>query len=268
MANPMYRQIAENLREQIESGQIAPVEQLQTEAELRKQYQASRNTVRDAIKWLTNLGLVETRPGQGTFVPLKIDPFITNLTTKTRRAAGEVMVAGENTSFMTEAAGQQRNPAISEPQVEIQKANGRVAAQLQLPDGSQVISRHQKRFIDGTPWSLQTSFYPSRFVTEGAIRLIEADDIEGGAVQYLAEALKLTQEGYTDWITVRAPEATEAYFFNLAHDGRVSVFEIFRTSYDQNGQPIRVTVTVYPTDRNQFIVNVGDVPRAEGGKDE
>src|SRR5579863_507070 len=79
MANPMYRQIAEDLREQIESGDLEPGQQLRTELELREHYEASRNTVRDAIKWLTSLGLVETRPGQGTFVVKKEDPFITAL---------------------------------------------------------------------------------------------------------------------------------------------------------------------------------------------
>jgi hypothetical protein len=38
------------------------------------------------------------------------------------------------------------------------------------------------------------------------------------------------------------------------------VFEIFRTAFDDTGRPVRVTVTVFPTDRNQFIVNVGNVP--------
>ena len=80
MANPMYRQIAEDLRAQIESGKLKPGQQLRTEIELREHYNASRNTVRDAIKWLTNLGLVETKPGQGTFVVQTIDPFVTTLT--------------------------------------------------------------------------------------------------------------------------------------------------------------------------------------------
>ena len=57
MANPMYRQIAEDLRHQIEAGALQPGQQLRTELELREHYGASRNTVRDAIKWLTNLGL-------------------------------------------------------------------------------------------------------------------------------------------------------------------------------------------------------------------
>ncbi len=35
------------------------------------------------------------------------------------------------------------------------------------------------------------------------------------------------------------------------------MYEITRTAYDGNGQPMRVTVSVYPADRNQFIVDVG-----------
>jgi GntR family transcriptional regulator len=80
MAEPMYRKIAQDLREQIESGLIAPGEQLPTELVLRDRYGASRNTVRDAVKWLMTRGLVETRPGQGTFAVKRLEPFVTTLT--------------------------------------------------------------------------------------------------------------------------------------------------------------------------------------------
>jgi len=40
----------------------------------------------------------------------------------------------------------------------------------------------------------------------------------------------------------------------------VSVFEIFRVGFDETGERIRLTVTVYPTDRNRFVINVGDTP--------
>jgi GntR family transcriptional regulator len=259
MANPMYRQIAEDLREQIESGGLLPGQQLRTEIELRERYSASRNTVRDAIKWLTTLGLVETRPGQGTFVVKKIDPFITTLTADPKKGPGGDEVA----SFGSEVQAQRRTPFSTEPQVEIQKASGRIAADLNLPEGTAVISRHQRRSIDGTPWSMQTSYYPRGLAAKGADQLSDADDIEGGAVKYLQKTLGLRQVGYRDWITVRAPEATEALFFNLPQDGRVGVFEIFRTAFDQTLTPMRLTVTVFPTDRNQFVVNVGDVPGSD-----
>ena len=75
----------------------------------------------------------------------------------------------------------------------------------------------------------------------------------------------LKQVGYTDWIRMRTPDSTEVAFFSLPPDGRVGVFEVFMTAYDQTGWPIRLTVTVYPADRNQFIVNVGDVPESGDG---
>jgi GntR family transcriptional regulator len=263
MGTPMYRQIAEDLREQIDSGGLQPGQRLRTEIELRERYGASRNTVRDAIKWLTTLGLVETRPGQGTFVVRKIEPYITTLTADPRKARGEGVVAhGQNLyGEVDESDGgtQKRQLSNTDPQVEIQKASGYVSAQLDIPEGSSVISRHQKRYIDGTPWSLQTSYYPRGFA-QRAERLTDADDMPGGTVKYLSETLGLRQVGYRDWITVRAPEATEAVFFGLPQDGRVGVYEIFRTAFDQTGTPMRLTVTVFPTDRNQFVVNVGDVP--------
>jgi GntR family transcriptional regulator len=262
MASPMYQQIAEDLREQIETGGLEPGQQLRTELELREHYGASRNTVRDAIKWLTTLGLVETRPGQGTFVVRKIDPYITNLTAnpKVPTLYGEV---DESAAGETEGKTKKRVLMTTDPQIEIQKASADVAGQLQVAEGSQVISRHQRRYIDGTAWSLQTSFYPMGFVLQGASLLIQAEDIATGTVKYLADTLGLKQVGYRDWITVRAPDPTEAGFFSLPQDGRIAVFEVLRTAFDQTGTPMRLTITVFPTDRNQFIVDVGDVPEPD-----
>jgi len=255
MANPMYRQIAEDLREQIESGALEPGQRLRTELELRERYNASRNTVRDAIKWLTNLGLVETKPGQGTFVVQTIDPFVTTLT-------GDADGAGFSGGavYLSEVSKQDRKPAFSPVQVEIQEASDEMATTLGITKGAEVISRHERRFIDGTPWSMQTSYYPMEFADRGAERLRRARDIPEGTVKYLAHILHIRQVGYSDRITVRAPNPIEADFFKLPSDGRVPMYEITRTAYDGNEQPMRVTVTVYPTDRNQFVVNVGEVP--------
>ena len=260
MANPMYRQIAEDLRGQVESGDLEPGQQLRTEIELRDQYGASRNTIRDAIKLLIAWGMVETRPGQGTFVMRKIEPYITTLTgsPKVPILYGEV-----DDSAAGETGGTKRSLYSTDPQVEIQKAPAAIARLLQIDEGAQVISRHQKRSIDGTPWSMQTSFYPMGFVVKGADRLIQADDIAIGTMKYLEQTLGLKQVGYRDWITVRTADFTEASFFSLPPDGRISVFEVFRTAYDQTGTSMRLTVTVYPSDRNQFIVNVGDVPESK-----
>jgi GntR family transcriptional regulator len=70
--------------------------------------------------------------------------------------------------------------------------------------------------------------------------------------------MNIKQASYRDWITARAPDDNEQRFFGIAHDS--IVFEIFRLAFDQHGEAMRVTVTIFPADRNQFIVNVGDPP--------
>ena len=258
MANPMYRQIAEDLREQIESGELRPGQQLRTEIELRDRYGASRHTVRDAIKWLTTLGLVETRPGQGTFVMEARDPFVTTLTGDAATGIG----GDEGAIYRSEVSARNRKPNTSPVQVEIQSAAGEVASRLRIPEGTEVISRHERRFIDGIPWSMQTSFYPMWFADRGAQKLRSAGNISEGTTQYLADTLGVKQVGYQDWIRSRTPNATEADFFKVPPDGRVDMFEVFRTAFDGNGTPMRLSITVFPADRNEFIVNVGDVPES------
>ena len=257
MADPMYRQIADDLRRQIETGELPPGSQLRTELELREAYGASRNTVRDAIKWLATRSLVETRPGQGTFVVETIVPFITILTDDPKNASG-----GEGDTYTREVTAQLRRPKSMPPQVGIQNVDSVQAAELGLDEGATVVSRHQQRFIDNTPWCLQTSFYPMRLVTDGATRLLEAPDITEGTVEYLRGALGIEQAGYRDILIVRAPDETETRFFRLPDDGRISVIETRRTAYDEEGTAIRLTVTVYPADRNQFSIEVGKVPSA------
>src|SRR6266568_1641969 len=177
----MYQQIAGDLRRKIEGGDMPPGSRLPTEIELMEKYAASRNTVRDAIKVLTNRGLVETRPGQGTYVLKSREPFVSTLTGDPHATMGESPVQFEQ----VRAGG--GIPTVSGTRVEIQIVTGIKAEALRVDEGSQVVSRHQQRFIDGLPWSLQTSFYPMTLVQQGAIRLLEATSIDGGAVSYLAE---------------------------------------------------------------------------------
>jgi GntR family transcriptional regulator len=176
MAESLYQRIADDLRQQIESGDLPPGSQLGTEIELREYYGASRNTVRDAIKSLITRGLIETRPGQGTFVTETIVPFLTTLTGDPETAS-----SGEGQTYSQEVAATLRVPTDTEPQVGIRPASPDIAADLQISESDQVVSRHQRRPIDGTARSPQPSFYSRCFINEGgAHRLLEARNIAEG----------------------------------------------------------------------------------------
>jgi GntR family transcriptional regulator len=265
--DPLYRQIAEDLRKQIESGELAPGSQLPTELELREHYgNASRNTVRDAIKWLTTRRLVVTQPGRGTFVVETTKPFIVPLN------PAEIAPV-ESDGFMETARQQGAVPFVSPPRVEIQKAREEVPKALGIDDGASVVIRHQERFIDGRPSSLQTSYYPMEFVHAGATRLLEAVDISSeaadissggekysGVTKYLEVTLGVRQVGYRDLVRVRAPTVGEVAFFKIPDIGSVLVLVVRRTAYAEGRKPIRYTRTVYAADRNYVIIDYGAVP--------
>lgn len=288
-ADPMYRLIAEALRARIELGRtwppgaeipagpppaqgespvpptspLLPGSQLPTELELRDSYNASRNTIRDALKLLIGRGLIETRPGQGTFVVEQFKPFMTTLSGDWQEDSG--LGGGEGQAALAEVKARHRTAGASEPRVEVRRAFGYVADRLQVSEGANVISRHQERSIDGQRWSLQTSYYPFDFATRGATRLLEASNINEGTVSYLGKTLGLKQVGYRDLIAVRPPDENEIKYFRLPDDGRIAVFVLLRTGFarekDMDGVvPFRLTESVFPCDRNQFVINAGDVP--------
>jgi GntR family transcriptional regulator len=255
VADTLWRRIAEDLRRRIELGELGSQGRpLPSEPELQAQFEASRNTVRDAIRWLVGRGLVVARPGQGTFVVRKVDPFVTELPTSLTAALG-----GESAAYGSEVARGRRTARASTPRIEIQKAAGLVARELGLTKGDTVVSRHQERLIDETPWSLQTTFYPMRLVTDGATRLLEAQEILPGAVEYIEQAIDIKRVGRRDRFTIRPPDGRESQFFGLPDDGRVSIVEITQTLYGRPGA-FAVTITTYPADRNQFVMTFGHAP--------
>jgi GntR family transcriptional regulator len=249
VGDPRYQQIADDLRAKIERGEYPRGSQLPTEKELGLLYRASRNTVRDAVRVVVNLGLVHTHAGRGTFVADKIDPFVIKL----GHGPG---VGGDTAQYLSDA--RDREPFSSEPRVEVQPASA--APELRLADGASVISRHQERFLDGTPWSLQTTFYPMDLVRQGADKLLWTTRIEPGAVSYLSDVLGVKEMGWRDRVIVRVPDGNEPGFFQLPDDGRVAVIEIRRTAFRQTGEALRLTVTTWPADRNEILFTAGLVP--------
>lgn len=63
----LYRQIADTLQQEITHGMYNPSGKLPSEAALEQRFSVSRVTVRLALKYLTDEGLVERKQGKGTY---------------------------------------------------------------------------------------------------------------------------------------------------------------------------------------------------------
>lgn len=64
----LYEQIVEQIAARIIGGDLNPGDQLPSERELAEQFAVSRTAVREAVKALSEKGMVEVHPGRGTFV--------------------------------------------------------------------------------------------------------------------------------------------------------------------------------------------------------
>lgn len=89
----LYERIVSQIEQRIEAGTLKVGDQLPSEHELAEQFAVSRTAVREAIKALRQKGLVEIRPGRGT--------FITNATMDTIRNSLGMLVkfGGKNGSM-------------------------------------------------------------------------------------------------------------------------------------------------------------------------
>jgi len=65
---PLYHQLTEELRENIENGDWLPHSLIPSETELCEKYGVSRGTVRQALSQLVQEGLLYRKQGRGTFV--------------------------------------------------------------------------------------------------------------------------------------------------------------------------------------------------------
>ena len=77
----LYLQIADQLRSRIDSGELAPGDQLPPEVELAEGFGVSRHTVRQALRHLRDRGYLASRQGKGSTVRdrrrgLRVNPVI------------------------------------------------------------------------------------------------------------------------------------------------------------------------------------------------
>lgn len=96
---PLYRQLAEDLRARILAGEFPVTEPMPTEAQLSARYRASRITVRHALALLVQEGLVHREQGRGSFVrprgitvgPRRLTSFTQELRERGSRQGSELI---------------------------------------------------------------------------------------------------------------------------------------------------------------------------------
>lgn len=94
---PLHHQVYLDLTSALDDGEWNPGDRLPPERELAEKFVVSRTSVREALRALESLGLIDIRPGEGTFVrEVSLDALIGPLAlvmTSQREAIGELFEA-------------------------------------------------------------------------------------------------------------------------------------------------------------------------------
>jgi GntR family transcriptional repressor for pyruvate dehydrogenase complex len=93
----IYEEIVRQVKQMIAEGRLKSGDQLPPERDLAEKFVVSRTSVREALRALESLGLIEVRPGEGTFVrEMSIEALVEPLAlvmTSERAAIGELFEA-------------------------------------------------------------------------------------------------------------------------------------------------------------------------------
>ncbi|MGZ6016209.1 MAG: phosphonate metabolism transcriptional regulator PhnF [Phenylobacterium sp.] len=146
----LWREISLNLERRILARELTPGDKLPTEDQLSRQFMVNRHTVRRALSDLQDKGIVESTQGRGSYVRRRTTPM-------------RLQRRPRFTEYVRERG---RTPRTETLKLLVKTADSKVAGQLGLRVGHQVIYLERRRFIDDEPTGLsQHHFSHDRFPT-------------------------------------------------------------------------------------------------------
>jgi len=229
---PLYFQIAENLKEAIQAGTIAPGERLDNELELAEQLGVSRPTVRQAIQRLVQQGLVVRRRGLGTVV-----------------VAPRILRPVALTSLYDDLAAAERTPTTAVLSLEEIAADDEIAQVLSLAVGTPVLSIERLRFADDAPLALMHNYLPAKLL-QGRTEA----DLEQTGLYELLRSQGVQLHAADQVLAARRVTAHEARLLQAPRSA--TVLTMTRTAFDPAGLPIEHGRHAYLADRYSFKMSL------------
>src|SRR5690349_3716140 len=225
---PLSRQIADDLRESIISGQLHEGALLPSERKLIERYNTTKSTASKAIAVLRSEGLVTTEFGRGTFVRSR--PRLRRISAARRHAAHR---STGKPIFDVLAIEQGQAPSRQILMVKRGPIPSSSAQWLQTSAGEEVVIRQRLQLLDGEPAVLSTSYYPL-WLAAGT-RLESSDALPEGPDE-LIEALGHQFSHGIEVFRARMPTPAEANLLRL-HPG-VPVVDMWEIDYNVQGRTL------------------------------
>lgn len=224
---PLYFQVARQIEQAIERGDLGPGARLDNEVELADRFGLSRPTMRRAIQELVGKGLLVRKRGVGTQV-----------------VHGQVKRSVELTSLYDDLARTGQKPATRLLTLETVTAPDEVAVRLVLPVGSPVVRVERVRSALDEPLAILRNWIPA------PLAKFTATDLERGGLYARLRAGGVRFCVASQRIGARAAGAEEARLLGVKRGAPLLTME--RTSFDDTGRAIELGRHVYRADSYSF----------------
>ncbi len=229
----VWRQIQQELADEITRGAIKPGHQLPTEDTLATRFAVNRHTLRRAVAALRDAGLVRIEQGRGTFVEEDVVPY----------------VIGRRTRFSENVASLKRQPGGRLIRAVERPADAAIASALKVRRDRPVITLSILREVDDRPLAFATHHFPAnRFAGIDALfrqtKSLTAALARMGVADYFRRSTR---------VTTRLPTADEARLLQQPANTPVLVTE--NINVDNEGTTIDYTIVVYAGQRVELVVD-------------
>lgn len=229
---PLWAQLEADLRARIATNEFA--ERFPTDEDLVRTYGVSRQTVREAVRQLSEAGILERQRGRGSFLarPAMLEQPMTGFYSLAR----SITERGMEEHSRVLHRGRERDPET--------------AAKLELGANAELALIERLRFAGDEPLVLERSWLDPK-LAEG----LRDDQLERGSLyELLAEKAGIRVTGGRERVRAAAPDRATRELLELPDDEAVLVVERLALA---GTRPIEWRITIARGDRFSFTAETG-----------
>lgn len=231
MKVPVYIQIHNEIRKEIEAGKWAVGERIPSERQLSQDFDVSRMTLRQAIQTLVDEGILQRQVGSGTYVASsKVQEKMSGTTSFTEITESQ----GKKPSSKT-VSYHVADPSISE----IEK--------LKLKNGDQVLRMERIRYADKQPICFEVATIPIDIVNS-----LNKKDITSSLYKALEDKAGLKLGDATQTVSAILASEKIANFLNVKRGS--AVLRVRQITTLDDDRPFEYVRSQYAGDRFEFYL--------------
>lgn len=234
---PLYLQIEAILKSKIFTGELKMGDRLPSEVELARQFGVSPLTVRQALSFLVNEGLLDRTPGRGTIIKKNFDEKIT-LTLSGKM--DELLSLGKETETIV----------LRSEIIEAQTSNKPLRA-LKLNPTDRLSFVEKVRYWKENPFMVVEEYVPNSIISnlsprKKMFKSLLSILIEGRGI-FLKEALQ----------TMESSTADQRIASLLQIEMGSPIFYMERTFFEKSGIPVLFQITFTRAEHFKLCVHLG-----------